>query len=187
MPELPYPPDADLDPATQPPSKSQVKRDMHALLDLGRELIALPASRLDELPLGDRLRDAIDLAQRIHSREGLRRQVHYVGKLMRKADAEALRTQLALWRQGADRQTLALHRLETLRDELLEHDDALTTLLGRYPGLDVQALRTRIRAARQEARDNAQRPAGQEPARKHYRALFQQLKTLDLQDDPNHV
>lgn len=187
MPAPPYPPDTDPDTDAPPASKSQVKRDMHALLDLGRQLIALPASRLDELPLDDALRDAIRLAQRIHSREGLRRQVHYVGKLMRKADADALRTQLALWQQGADRQTQALHRLEALRERLLEDDEALTDLLARRPGQDAQALRTRIRAARQETRGNAQRPAGQEPARKHYRALFQQLKTMDLQEDPNDV
>jgi ribosome-associated protein len=165
------------------PSKSQVKRDMQALLDLGRELIALPAARLDQLPLAESLRDAIDLAQRIRSHEGRRRQVHYVGKLMRQADAPALRAQLELWANGSQAQARTMHRLEALRDRLLDNDEALTELLDTFPGLDIQALRAQIRAARKEARDNAALPQGREPVRKHYRALFQTLKTLDFKED----
>ncbi|HEX7386027.1 MAG TPA: ribosome biogenesis factor YjgA [Castellaniella sp.] len=166
-----------------PPSKSQVKRDMHALLDLGRELIALPASQLDQLPLAESLRDAIDLAQRTRSHEGLRRQTHYVGKLMRQADAPALRAQLDLWANGSQAQARAMQRIEALRDRLMDSDDALTSLLDSFPGLDIQALRAQIRAARKEARDNAALPEGREPVRKHYRALFQTLKKLDFKDE----
>ena len=67
------------------PSKSQVKREMHALLDLGKQLIALSPERLKQLPLAERLYEAIRMAQRTTSREGLRRQTHFVGKLMRDA------------------------------------------------------------------------------------------------------
>ncbi|MRT32644.1 DUF615 domain-containing protein, partial [Xylella fastidiosa subsp. multiplex] len=63
------------------PSKSQIKREMHALLDLGKQLIALSPERLKQLPLAERLYEAIRTAQRTTGREGLRRQVHYVGKL----------------------------------------------------------------------------------------------------------
>ena len=63
------------------PSKSQVKREMHALLDLGKQLIALSPERLKQLPLAERLYEAIRMAQRTTSREGLRRQTHFVGKL----------------------------------------------------------------------------------------------------------
>lgn len=162
-----------------PPSKSQVKRDMHALLALGRELIALPSARLAQLPLDETLRDAIELAQRTHSHEGRRRQVHYVGKLMRRADAPALRAQLDLWANGSAAQARAMHRIEALRDRLLEDDAILTTLLETYAVPDIQALRTQIRAARKELRDNAALPDGREPARKQYRALFQTLKQLE--------
>ena len=171
-------------PEDRRPSKSQVKRDMHALLDLGRELIALPPAKLARLPLDDHLRESIALAQRIHSNEGKRRQVHYVGKLMRHADAAALRAQLDVWANGSREETRAMHRLEDLRDRLIGNDDLLTQLLERFPGLDIQALRAQIRAARKEAADNAALPEGREPARKHYRALFQTLKTLDFGDDP---
>lgn len=171
---------SDLD---QRPSKSQVKRDLHALLDLGRELIALPSARLAQLPLEESLREAIALAQRIHANEGRRRQTHYVGKLLRRADAQALRRQLDEWANGSRDQTRAMHRLEALRDRLLDSDEALTQLLESFPQLDIQALRAQIRAARKEARDNTALPEGREPGRKHYRALFQTLKQLEFKDD----
>lgn len=164
------------------PSKSQVKRDMLALLDLGRQLIDLPATKLAQLDLSENLLDAIRLAQRTRSHEGLRRQVHYVGKLMRQADAEAIRKQLDLWENGSRTQARAMHRLEALRDRLIEDDESLTSILNHFPDIDIQALRAQIRAARKEAQQNLTLSEGSEPARKHYRALFQILKQLDFQD-----
>lgn len=161
------------------PSKSQVKREMHALLDLGKQLIEQPTERLKQLPLSEKLYEAIREAQRIsNSREGLRRQIHYVGKLMRDADADTIRQQLDVWENGSREQTRAMHRLENLRDLLLRNDDALTDLLKQYPHADVQQLRTFIREGRKEAQANAALQPGQEPKRKHYRALFQALKQL---------
>jgi ribosome-associated protein len=161
------------------PSKSQVKREMLALHDLGKQLVDLSPDQLKQLPLAERLYDAVRLAQRTTSREGRRRQIHFVGKLMRDADAEAIRTQLDIWENGSREQTLAMHRLETLRDLLLRDDDALTRLLNDYPHADAQRLRTLIREGRKEAQANTQLQAGQDPQRKHYRALFQALKSLD--------
>ncbi|MGB6102931.1 MAG: ribosome biogenesis factor YjgA [Pusillimonas sp.] len=161
------------------PSKSQVKRDMLALQDLGKQLVDLSPDQLKQLPLAEKLLDAIRLAQRTTSREGRRRQIHYVGKLMRDADADAIRTQLDIWQNGSREQTRAMHRLETLRDLLLSDDDALTGLLNEYPGADAQRLRTLIREGRKEAQANAQLQPGQDPQRKHYRALFQALKSLN--------
>ncbi|CAM4042402.1 ribosome biogenesis factor YjgA [Bordetella tumulicola] len=160
------------------PSKSQIKRDMHALLDLGKQLIELSADRLKQLPLSERLYEAIRLAQRTPSREGKRRQTHFVGKLMRDAPADEIRAQLDVWENGSREETAAMHRLETLRDRLLTDDDALTELLNAHPDADAQALRATIRAARKEAQGNAALQPGQEPQRKHYRALFQALKAL---------
>ena len=161
------------------PSKSQVKREMHALLDLGKQLIEQPTERLKQLPLSEKLYEAIREAQRIsNSREGLRRQIHYVGKLMRDADADTIRQQLDVWENGSREQTRAMHRLDNLRDLLLRNDDALTDLLKQYPQADVQQLRTFIREGRKEAQANAALQPGQEPKRKHYRALFQALKQL---------
>lgn len=162
----------------RPPSKSQVKRDMHALLDLGKELIDLSPERLKQLPLAERLYEAIREAQRITSHGGRRRQVHFVGKLMRNAPAEEIRAQLDVWKNGSREATAAMHRLEALRDRLLVDDDALTELLQDHPGADVQHLRAVIRAARKEAQGNAALQQGQDPQRKQYRALFQALKDL---------
>ncbi len=146
------------------PSKSQVKRDMHALLDLGKQLIELSPERLKQLPLAERLYEAIREAQRTTSREGRRRQTHFVGKLMRDAPADEIRAQLDVWENGSREETAAM--------------EALTKLLNDNPQADVQQLRAVIRAARKEKLANAALLQGQEPQKKHYRALFQTLKTL---------
>ncbi len=161
------------------PSKSQIKRDMLALQDLGKQLVELSNDRLKQLPLPEVLYEAIRQAQKTTSREGLRRQIHYVGKLMRNVDPDPIRIQLDIWENGSREQTLAMHRLEALRDLLLKDDDALTGLLKEYPGADIQYLRTLIRASRKEAQNNAALHAGQDPQRKHYRALFQAIKALN--------
>ncbi|MBJ7264003.1 MAG: ribosome-associated protein [Burkholderiaceae bacterium] len=160
------------------PSKSQVKRDMHALLDLGKALVDLPMDKLKQLPLEEKLFEAIKLAQRTNAREGKRRQVHYVGKLMRDAPADEIRAQLDVWANGSRSETMAMHRLEIQRDKLIADDEALTRLLADHPAVDVQALRAQIRAARKEATSNAALLPDQEPQKKHYRALFQTLKSL---------
>lgn len=178
MSELPESPENDEDDYDDRPSKSQVKREMLALTDLGKQLIELSPERLRQLPLAERLYDAIREAQRTTSREGLRRQTHYVGKLMRDADADVIRHQLDVWENGSREETAAMHRLEMLRDRLLADDDVLTELLNEYPGTDVQRLRTMIREARKEKAANAALPQGHEPKRKHYRALFQAIKAL---------
>jgi len=73
---------------------------MHALLDLGKDLVALSDEKLKRLPLSEDLYDAIRMAQRITSREGRRRQIHYVGKLMRQAPAQDIQAQLHAWKHG---------------------------------------------------------------------------------------
>lgn len=164
------------------PSKSQVKREMLALTELGRQLVELSPERLQKLGLGEKLYEEIRLAQRTTSREGRRRQIHYVGKLLRskEVDAAAIRNQLAAWEHGSREETRKQHRLEALRDLLLRDDDALTELLASCRVDDVQQLRATIRAARKEMQQNATLQPGHEPQRKHYRALFQALKNLNL-------
>lgn len=160
------------------PSKSQVKREMHALLDLGKRLIELSDDRLKQLQLDERLLAAIKDAKRITAREGRRRQIHFVGKLMRMVDPEPILQQLDIWENGSREQTQAMHRLEALRDLLLRNDDALTEFMNEFSGADIQQLRTLIRAARKESQKNETLMPGQDPQRKHYRALYQYIKTL---------
>jgi len=73
---------------------------MLALLELGKQLVDLSDDQLKRLPLSETLYDAVRSAQRIRSREGRRRQIHYVGKLMRQAPAQEIQAQLHLWKYG---------------------------------------------------------------------------------------
>jgi ribosome-associated protein len=151
----------------RPPSKTRRKHEKHALQDLGEALIALDPKRLAQLDLPERLADAIGQARGIRAHEGRRRQLQYVGKLMRTVDPEPIRHALAL-AAGDSRQAVELmHRCERWRDRLLDDDAALTELLSRYPGIDSQPLRATIRSARRE------RSAGAAP--RHARELYRWL------------
>lgn len=175
------------DPIYDGPSKSQIKRELHDLVDLGKEVIALSRDQIKQLPLSEKLEDAVLLAQKTTSREGRRRQIHYVGKLMRDAQVDVIRQQLQTWAKGSVEDTKAMHRLEALRERLLAKDEALTEWLTDNPGVDVQAIRAHIRAARREQAANANLLPGQEPQRKNYRALFQLLKAAYSHTPSNYV
>lgn len=167
---------SDSDDTPEKPSKSQVKRDLLALQALGKRVVELSPERVKQLPISEKLEDAVLLAQRTTSREGRRRQIHYVGKLMRDAPAQAIFDQIETWEKGSDADTAYMHALERDRDRLLTDDDALTAWLDKHPETDVQALRSLIRTARQEQAKNIKLLAGQAPQKKHYRALFQAIK-----------
>ena len=166
----------DLDPESDPdgdalperPSKSQRKREMLALQDLGEALVALGRDELRRIELPDELRGAIEEAQRITSHEGRRRQLQYVGRLMRTVEAEPIRAGLARVTGSSKAEVARMHRCEELRDRLLGDDAALTELLHAQPHADGQWLRTTIRAARREA-------AGGRPPR-HARELYRWLQ-----------
>lgn len=160
------------------PSKSQRKREMTALQALGERLVALPANKLTQLPIGERLLDSVRQAQRIKSHEARRRQLQFIGKLMRDADSDAIAAQLAIWDNGSREQAALFHALEAWRDRLIESDDALTALLQHAPHVDIPHLRNIIRQARREQASNATLQEGQTPQRKHFRELFQQVKQI---------
>jgi ribosome-associated protein len=143
--------DHDIDDAPAPPSKSQRKRESSALQDLGRALVKLPEDRVRRLDLPDTLRVAVLEAQRIQSHGALRRQMQYIGKLMRDVDADPIAGQLAEMRGPSDRAKAAFHALEHWRDRLLADDQALTDWLASHPECDIQQLRQLIRNARKEA------------------------------------
>lgn len=153
------------------PSKSQRKRDMHDLQALGQALAELPADRLAAVDMPEALRGAIDDYLRTRSHEGRRRQMQYVGKLMRQADAEPLREAVAAYRLGSARDTLQLHEAERWRAELMVDDDAVNRWAQAFPRSDLQQLRSLVRAARAESTAEA----GQRHGR-GWRALFQFVK-----------
>jgi ribosome-associated protein len=149
------------------PSKSQLKRDMHALQALGSELVKLRRDQLQRIELPDDLREAVEFAHRVTSHEGRRRHLQYLGKLMRQVDAEAIRAGIARV-TGESRAAVAqMHQAERWRDRLLADDAALTEFVAQHPRADVQWLRAAIRAARREH-------AAQQPP-KHARELYRRL------------
>ena len=155
-------------------SKSEIKRDAEDLKQLGEKLGNLTKANLTKVPLDDSLKDAIELAQRLQ-KEARRRQLQYIGKLLRSIDAEPIREALEKIENKHNQQQAMLHKLEILRDELVAKGDvALTDLLNEHPSADRQQLRNLIRAAQKEKEQN--KPS------KAYREIYQILKTLILED-----
>jgi ribosome-associated protein len=159
------------------PSKTQLKKAMHELQALGKDLLELSDARLQGIPMPDSLRLALQELKRTRSHEGRRRQLQYVGKLMRRADAQPLREAVAAQQLGPARETYALHEAERWRDRLLESDTALTDWLALHPDADAQALRTLIRNARREAPEAAPpESAGRAPRKgRSHRELFRMV------------
>ncbi len=149
-------------------SKTQRKREMHALQAIGEELVALPEDRLARLRLPDTLRDAVIEARRMNQRGARRRQLQYVGRLMREVDAHDLREQLEASRAGSLMESGLLHRAERWRERMLSNDAEISEFVRAFPGADVQKLRTILRNTKQEA------AAGKPP--RFYRALFREIR-----------
>jgi ribosome-associated protein len=162
------------------PSKSQLKRESTALQKLGQELIDEPKERVRRVPMPEDVRDAILECQLIRDHEGRRRQLQYVGKMMRTLTVDeiaVIQKTLDSWKGASKEETAIMHALERRRDKLLADDAALTDLKAQYPLIDVQHLRTLIRNARREQ-------AEQKPP-KAYRELFQILKQLQTPVSPD--
>jgi len=151
-------------------SKSQVKREMQALRDLGRELVDLPLVSLRKFDFSDTLLDSIVLAQGL-KREALRRQLQHIGKLLREEDDAAIRQLLNQISQPQRDEVMAFHEIEQWRDKLLDGDDeAINQAVSRFQEADRQHLRQLVRNARKERQ--------QEKPPKSARLLFQYLKEL---------
>lgn len=143
---------------------------MHALQALGARLVGVAADRLAEMDLPEHLREAVIEAQRISSREARRRQLQYIGRLMREVDPAPIRAKFEEW-EGRSAAHTALHRLaETWRERLLAEEDALAAFARAVPAADLGALGALVREARRE------RAAGQPPRR--YRELFRLVRGL---------
>jgi ribosome-associated protein len=144
---------------------------MHALQVLGVDLVELPKDALKRMPMPENLADAVREARRITDHEGKRRQVQYIGRVMRtltEDEVAALRTALDTYRGVNKAETARLHWIEQTRERLIAHDDAFTAFLRDHPGVDAQEGRTLIRNARKEAQQ------GKPP--RYFRELFQWIK-----------
>jgi len=151
-----------------PPSKTKIKKQMHDLRDLGQELTELGKDQIAQLDIPESLRDAIKEMHRIKTFGAKRRQIQYIGKLMRDVEIDPIIAKLNTWKGTSQQHIGYMHQLERWRERLLEGDGALTELLAAYPETDVQRLRTLIRNTLKE------REAGK-PA-KNYREIFQVLR-----------
>jgi ribosome-associated protein len=149
-------------------SKTRRKQEMHELQALGAELVELSPAHLARMVLPALLAQAVHEARRIPSHEARRRQVQYIGKLMRDLDAEPIRAQLAAVQGGSAEERARHQRLEHWRARLLEDDGALTEFAGTHPASDLQQLRALIRNARRE------QAAGRPP--RAFRELFRVLR-----------
>lgn len=161
------------------PSKTQKKRDSHVLQSLGEDLLTLPLNRIEPLGLPDILLDAIKAAKKITAHEGRRRQLQYIGKLMRKVDPEPIREAVAAFKLGHAKDSLALHESERWRERLLADDNALQTFIAEHPGADIQQLRSLVRAARKDAANMPEKRNG-----RAFRELFQFIKAEQLNGAP---
>ena len=161
-----------LDGAEEPPSKSERKRAMHELQALGERLLDLDPGRLAELALPERLTDAIAQARGITQHEGRRRQLQFIGKLMRDVDPEPLKAALARIQRGSNAARARFAQVERWRDRMLADPDALAQFLDAYPRSDRAAFAALVRDVR------AERSRGSPPHKA--RALFRAItKVVD--------
>jgi len=153
-----------------PPSKTQRKRAMHALQQLGEALVGLNSARLQALALPDKLFDAVSEAQRLTQREARRRQLQFIGRLMREVDPGPIEAQLARWREPGHAEKARVAAAERWRERLLDEVGALDRLCEQVPRADRPRLATLVTRATEE------RAHGSPPHA--YRRLFRELNVL---------
>lgn len=152
------------------PSKTQRKKQSHALQALGERLVALSPEKLARMPIDEPLQEAVRQAQRITSHEGRRRQLQYIGRLMREADAQAIADAFAA--DDAQHRGLvgAMHAAERWRDGLIDASLELRDFVARYPAAEAVPLAELVTGARRErAEDRPPRDA---------RLLFRELHRI---------
>ncbi len=152
-------------------SKSQIKREATALQALGRKLTELNPAQLKTVPMSEDLSHAIDTFLRIRSKEAQRRQMQFIGKLMRSEDAEAIQEAVDRFDASSQRYAKELHELEAWRSRLInEGNQAITEFIASHDNVDVQHLRQLVR--------NAQKDQSQEKNTGAAKKLFQYLREL---------
>lgn len=152
-------------------SKTEVKRQMHALQELGAKLTQLNKDQLNKLNLSDSLRNAVDEFHRIKSNGAQKRHLQFIGKIMRTEDADEIEHGIGLFEAGHQAHIQAFHKLERWRDRLInEGNDALQEYISENPTADVQHLRQLVR--------NAQKELKQEKPPASARKLFKYLREV---------
>ena len=170
---------------TEKKSRSQIKREMKALQKLGERLVGLSPGQLKQIPLEPELTEAVNLARKLKKREAKRRQLQYIGHLMRRVNPEPIRSAFERLDRGQRLDTLIFIETEKWRDRLLTGDETLIrTLTEQFEDLDTQRINRLIQNAR------AEKEAGRPP--RAARTLFRYLATfarrwLDKDQPQDHI
>lgn len=152
------------------PSKSRRKAEAHELQALGAALVALNPEQLSRMDMPENLLDAVLDARRINSHEGRRRQLQYIGKLMRNIDPAPIAARLGEWRSTSVEATATLHRIEGWRERLIAEPAAMSEFAREFPQAPLQPLRALVR--------NVHRERDQQKPPKSFRALFKSLRDI---------
>lgn len=174
---------ADPHPASgdESPSKTALKKQAHALQDLGLALTRLPSDQRQAVEMPQDLREAVENYLKTRSHEARRRQLQFIGKLLRRVDPTPLLAAVERFQSGRSADAEKLHAIEGWRDALIADDEAMTRWITAHPETDVQQLRSLIRAARSEgaSQDVEQRQP------KSYRQLFRYIRrVMDASSSP---
>ena len=153
------------------PSRTQIKREMEALQELGRRVTELRPDQQAQVPMDERLRNAMEEMRRISSHGARKRHLQYIGKLMRTADADAIREAVERFDSASAAHNQKFHALEQWRERLISGcNDTLQAYVDEHPQADIQHLRQLVRNAQKERQ--LQKP----PA--NSRKLFQYLREV---------
>ena len=162
---------------TDDQSRTDLKRESTELQKLGEALLTLRADLLERLPLSDKFKDAVLEAKRITNFEGKRRQMQYIGKMMRKletTEVEQVRAAIDEQANGSAEDNLTLHQAEVWRDRLISQDEAAGEWIGLHPTTDTQQLRALVRQARKDA--VPEKPGAALRHGRAYREIFQLVR-----------
>ena len=169
---------------TSDATRTDLKRASTELQKLGEDLLTLRTDLMARLDLSEKLVDAVAEAKRITNFEGKRRQMQYIGKLMRGLDDEQLgAVHAALNEQlnGSAEDNLRLHQAESWRERMVADDEAVGEWIAQFPGTDIQQLRSLVRQARKDA--VPEKPGEAVRHGKAYREIFQLLRE-QLAEEP---
>lgn len=158
------------------PSKSQLKRMAHEAQEMGERLVELPAKQLAQIEMPPELEEAVMQARNMPSRGAHKRQLQYIGKVMRHIDLEPITRALQRMDDRHHEGVGAFHEIEHMRDRLIDNmDETLEELLNRFPDIDRQHIRQLVRNTQAELKKN--KPP------KSKRQLFQFLKQIMSEQD----
>ena len=158
-------------------SKTRRKRHMTELQDVGAALVRLSPEQIARMELPEALRDAVLECKRLSKHEAVRRQMQYIGRLMREVDAAPIAEKLAAIEAPSRRQTALLHLVERWRDEMLHDAGAVDRFAREFPHADLARLKALVTAAAQERHGNR--------APKQFRELFHVLNAI-IQEQARH-